>query len=102
MAIDNHILKLHEAIISIISLAISRLYKLPIEELRIADPSLEEIARLCSLFNKLVEGTDIDGQFTEAIDVIGEAAKAVKSGSEQTLTDCAYHLEDILSRISSH
>jgi hypothetical protein len=99
MAIDEQILKLHDGVVEIIWLAISRLYRLPVEELRVANPSLEEIIRLCSLFNNIVEGTDIDGQFTEAIDVIAEAARAAKSGNEQTLTDCAYHLEDFLDRI---
>ncbi|MES1932074.1 hypothetical protein T35B1_05668 [Salinisphaera shabanensis T35B1] len=98
---DQNVLKLRDAIVDVVKLAISRLYGLPIEELRVADPSLEEIIRLCSLFNKVVEGTDIDGEFTEAISVLAEASLAAKEGDEQQLVDCAYHLEDFIqSRLS--
>lgn len=91
--------KLHISIVGIIRLAISRLYHLPIEELKVANPSLEEISGLCRLFNNIVQGTSVDGYFTEAIKVVGEAAEAVMRGDSQCLTDCAYHLEDFLTRI---
>lgn len=91
--------KLHNSVVEVLRLAISRLYHLSIEEIRIADPSLSEIIRLCSLFNKIVQGTDIDGCFTEAMEVLAEAADAARSSDDSGLTDCAYHLEDFLARI---
>lgn len=97
---DEQIIRLRDGIVDVIRLAIEKLYKLPIEELKVAKPSLEEIIRLCSLFNNVVENTDIDGLFTEAIDVLAEAARAARSADEKCLTDCAYHLEDFLSRMS--
>jgi len=36
---------------------------------------------------------------SEAVTVIREAALAVSSGDEQTVIDCAYHLEDFISRL---
>ena len=35
----------------------------------------------------------------EAMEVVGQAADAVIEGDNQNLIDCAYHLEDILSRV---
>ncbi len=91
--------RLNDSVVSVIRVAITRLYHLPIAELKFAEPSLDEIIRLCSLFNKIVEGTDIDGQFIEAIGVMKEAAEAAKRDDEKCLIDCAYHLEDFLSRM---
>lgn len=96
---DEMIQKVHNSIVKVIRAAVSNLYHLSIAELEVANPSLEEIGRLCTLFNNIVKGTDIDGHFTEAITVIGEAADAVIRQDSQCLVDCAYHLEDFLSRI---
>lgn len=96
---DQFVRKLHDSVVETIRLAISRLYRLPIEELKVAKPSLDEIIRLCALFNKIVAGTDVDGLFTEAMGVMSEAAEAAKKGNEKGLTDCAYHLEDFLARL---
>ena len=96
--IDENVVRMQRAIVELLKYAIQNLYRLPIDELRIADPSLAEIARLCALFNNVVEGTDIDGHFIEAIHTLREASDAVIENAPERLTDCAYHLEDFLQR----
>lgn len=99
MVTEEQIQRLHLAVVDVIRLAITKLYRLPVEELRVANPSMEEIARLCSLFHNIVEGTDIDGVFIEAISVLREAAEAIRRDDEACLKDCAYQLEDFLDRM---
>ena len=99
MTPEERIQKIHDGIVEIIGIAITRLYSLPVHELKVSTPSLEDIIKLCTFFDKVVEGTEIDGQFLESIAVMQEAAEAAERDDEQCLTDCAYHLEDFLDRI---
>ena len=47
------------------------------------------------------KGIKHENSATEAVGVIKEAARAVHSGDAQTVIDCAYHLEDFISRLRS-
>ena len=61
---------------------------------------MEDVANACKMCIKLMEGHNLGGELTEAVAVINEAADAVLDGDESRLTDCAYHLEDFLARIT--
>lgn len=98
---DEQIQELYELVISVVKESIDRLYHLPIDVLRSETPSMEDIANLCRMFLDLAKGTEIGGEFSEAVSVIGEAAQAVHDGDSNRLTDCAYHLEDFLSRMDT-
>lgn len=95
--------KLYDRLIEVIEKTSKNLYRHTIERLKKINPTLDEIAELCSIFITLFEAKGIkhENSATEAVSVIKEAAIAVHSGDAQTVIDCAYHLEDFISRLRS-
>lgn len=94
---------LYDKLIEVIEKTSKNLYRHTIERLKRINPTLEEIAELCKIFITLFESKGVQHQnsATEAVSVIREAAQAVASGDEQTVIDCAYHLEDFIGRLRS-
>lgn len=92
---------LYEKLIEIIETTSYHLYKHTIERLKRINPTLDEIAEHCTIFITLIEhdGTPQANSAIEAVTVIREAAQAVTSEDQQTVIDCAYHLEDYVSRL---
>ncbi|MEN8550651.1 hypothetical protein ABFW07_16185 [Acinetobacter soli] len=95
--------KLYDKLIEVIEKTSKNLYRHTIERLKKINPTLDEIAELCSIFITLFEAKGIkhENSASEAVIVIKEAAIAVHSGDAQTVIDCAYHLEDFISRLRS-
>ncbi len=94
---------LYDKLIEVIEKTSKNLYRHTIERLKRINPTLDEIAELCTIFITLFESKGVQHQnsASEAVTVIREAALAVSSGDEQTVIDCAYHLEDFISRLRS-
>ena len=97
---NQKIQDIFDKVIRIVRLSVDRLYRLPIDVLRDEPPSMEDVANACKMCIKLLEGHGPSTELSEAVRVINEAAEAVLEGDEGRLTDCAYHLEDFLDRIS--
>jgi len=97
----EHLKDLYEKLIEIVEKTSFSLYRHTVERLKKINPTLEEIAELCSIFIMALEskGAQQENSATEAVSVIKEAAEAVRSGDERTIVDCAYHLEDFISRL---
>lgn len=93
--------KLYDKLIEVIEKTSQNLYRHTIELLKKINPTLDQIAELCEIFITLFEknGISHENSATEAVVVIREAAVAVSSGDQQTVIDCAYHLEDFISRL---
>ena len=91
---------LYHALIRLIEKTSASLYRHTIERLKHINPTLEEIAELCNIFIAVLQnaGDQKSISAVEAVTVIKEAAQAVRSGDEKTITDCAYHLEDFVAR----
>lgn len=83
----------------IVTVAINDLYSLPMAVLQGADPSIEDIVNLCKMYVALVEGAGVGHYLSDVIKVMGEAAESIRDNDEKRLTDCAYHLESIMSDI---
>lgn len=79
------------------------LYRHTLERLKKINPTFEEIAELCTIFITILQssGEYKSASAIEAVAVIKEAAEAVRSGDEKTITDCAYHLEDFIGRFKA-
>ena len=90
---------LYETLLRTLEYAVNELYNTPLEILRKAQPSMEDIGNLCRLFMDIVEGHKDYAHMLEAIEVVGQAADAVREGDNRNLIDCAYHLQDFLERI---
>jgi len=72
MSIDEQILKLHDGVVGVIRVAISRLYRLPVEELRV------EYARL----NFIQGGQEMnDVTYRRAMAVLEELRKAINEAA---------------------
>lgn len=91
---------LYKLLIEIVEKVSKGLYRNTVETLRKINPTLDELADICSVCMGLLmdAGETKIKQFDEAVGVIKEAALAVGSGDHKTITDCAYHLEDFLDR----
>lgn len=100
---QDELQKLYDRLIEVIEKTSKNLYRHTIERLKRINPTLDEIAELCTIFITLFEAKGIkhENSATEAVGVIKEAALAVHSGDAQTVIDCAYHLEDFISRLRS-
>lgn len=90
---------LYVRLLELIESVTSNLYRHTLERLRKINPTLEELASICDSLIELLQaaGEQKVIQFREAVAVLREAAQAVGSGNLGTLTDCAYHLEQVVS-----
>jgi hypothetical protein len=98
LASPEQIEALHARLFELVEKVTHNLYRHTLERLKRINPTLDEVAGLCEALIELLQnaGNSQIRQMNEAVTVIREAALAVGRGDERTVTDCAYHIEEVI------
>jgi hypothetical protein len=98
LATPGQIADLHARLFQLMERVTRNLYRHTLERLKLINPTLDEVAELCQSLIEILEnsGDAQIVQMTEAVTVIREAALAVGRGDERAVTDCAYHIEEVI------
>lgn len=89
---------LHDRLFVLMEEVTHNLYRHTLERLRKINPTLEDIADICGALIEILQnsGNEKIKQMHEACRVLREAAEAVRSEDEGTVTDCAYHINEVI------
>lgn len=98
-ATQEEINAFYQRLIELVAQIAKDLYKHTIEHLRRINPTLDELANLCEMLIEILQaaGDQKIRQLNEVVRVIREAAVAVSAGGdEKTVTDCGFHIDEVL------